>query len=186
MRVYGIPIYNFGELSREAQEAVIERARDADALLCLEDDIDYFKSDYLPARGIEGAKISFDLFSRYSCTFSYDGLDIEKIFSFVNPKKYKKLEQFLGCFYSDGNSLLKISFYAGDLPDELHDLAEDFFQDCEYFYEDLCGKILHTMQAEYDHFFSFEHWAEMAFINNWEYLENGELFYENKFKPKQN
>lgn len=204
MRTETIKIYNFEELSDEAQKKAVEDVQNDECYLNYSwwDSVyEWFKDKY--GEIFNDMELSFSGFHSQGdgASFTYSGFDRDKVlklwldseeFSQIRRKFY---EEYLD-IYPVGRRNEHIYVHEYSVTHNIHfdlthnnsvsgaynvmDFVSELECDFEYwfvnYYKSICQELYRTLENDYDYLMSYEAVEEHCIANDYEYLENGERY----------
>ncbi len=178
MRTVNTNIYQFNELNEQAQERALEYFIEYCDIDLLDNEI---YKELLRENGFLDAKIEYSGFGSQGdgASFTADidmnkflvgkyaalkDTDFELKITFSHSRYcHERTKEVVGCFYHGTEA-------EGLLIDELVDEVEELRLE-------LCREIYRMLEQEYDYRTSKEYFAEYAENNEYEFLENGDTYY---------
>ena len=201
MRKETIEIYKFEELSDESQEKAIEKFYDLNIYEGWWDSV--YEMYMQDETGFDIDKIYFSGFSSQGDGAMFEGSPNKDILNFItsgyNNQQYQKDWSrviklikngdinIYGSFkqhghyyhsksYSDNLDAEMTNDWSGKNYSNIEDILEDILEEIREHYEDICNKIYHSLEQEYEYYTSREAIEESIIANEYEFTENGEQY----------
>lgn len=198
MRKETIEIYKFEELSEEVQEKVIEKFHDINTHYDWWDGV--YEMYMQDETGFDIDKIYFSGFWSQGDGAMFEGSPNEDILNFITPaynnqqyqKDWSRVIKLIkngdiniyGSFkhsghyyhsksYSDNLDAEMTNDWYGKDYSNIEDILEDILEEIREYYEDLCNKIYHSLEQEYEHYTSRESIEETIISNEYEFTKDG-------------
>lgn len=171
MRTQQIKLYNFDELSDEIKEKVLNKFRDINTDFNWHDFLEYeFKED-LKNKGITFDGLNFDLYRRDISLNKPSIEDYKKVISHFADNDIKTQE--LLKVIEDNDEEINIEIHSNPRGDTtqlyINDEISEKFNDLLYSY-------LNQLNKEYEFQISDDAIKETLNVNEYEFLENGDIF----------
>jgi len=196
-------IYEFEELDEAVKEKVIEKFHDINTDYDWWEHIYEMYMDRDTETGFDIDKIYFSGFRSQSDGAMFEGSPNEDILHFITPRynnqQYQKNWSRVIKLIKNGDINIYGSFkhhghyyhsksYSDNLETEftndwqyknysnIEDICEDILEEIREYYEDLCNKIYHSLEQEYEYFTSREAIEETIIANEYEFTEDGKQY----------
>jgi hypothetical protein len=186
-----IQIYNFNELSQEAKDYAINQCKDK-----FETDLDFYYDNCIEAikeKGFFGnIKLQYSLSYcqgdgvSFSCEY-FDTKRLNKIFeNILGQRKQKTIDLIINnCYFNlVGNTGRYCYAHINDLEfifdDNINapniiEVVKKVENELKSIYIDLCKKLETDGYNEIEHQLSYEYIADLLEVNDYEFLENGQI-----------
>lgn len=173
MELREIKVYDFEELSKDTREKVLDNFREQNDFYFLEDDLNEELNQLLEDNKI---KVLDKPILRYSLSYSQgDGVSFCGLFEYKGFD-FRIVEGNLSNLYSHKYTTdININYY--DEGDDLNEeLSEIIFNEFREIYFNICDTLENSGCSQIEHENSDEAIKENIKLNEYEFLENGDLF----------